>query len=119
MVSKSWLLTDYADAVALIDRIEAENRAAGKKTRRNWWDTLAGGIDGRPYTVNGIEFPVLRAAQIRQGKPVTPNAICRNPDEVPPDVIATNRWPRRRLPSKTRRPSTKHDHSPSNRQRAG
>ena len=31
MVSKSWLLTDYADVVALIERIEAENRAAGKE----------------------------------------------------------------------------------------
>ena len=118
MVSKSWLLTDYADAVALIDRVEAENKAAGKKTRRNWWDTLAGGVDGRPYTVNGIEFPVLRAAQIRQGKPVTANAICRNPDEVPPDVISTNRWPRRRLPSRAKRPTTKPRRS-FNQRRAG
>jgi hypothetical protein len=104
MVSKSWLLTDYADAVALIDRVDAENKAAGKKTRRNWWDTLAGGVAGRPYTVNGVEFPVLRAAQIRQGKEVTPNAICRNPDEVPPDVVSTKRWPRKQLPVKAAKP---------------
>lgn len=66
------------------------------RQRRNWWDTLAGGEGGRPITVNGYEFPVLRAAQIRQGRDVTDNALCRNPDEVPPDVVSTKRWPRRR-----------------------
>lgn len=31
MVSKSWLLTDYADAVALIDRIEGGEQSSWKE----------------------------------------------------------------------------------------
>ena len=50
-----------------------------------------------------IEFPVLRVAQIRQRKPVTENAIFRNENEAPPDVVATKRWRRKRLPSKSRK----------------
>jgi phage-related tail fiber protein len=69
--------------------------AEGKTTRRNWWDTLSGGTEGRPYTVDGKEFPVLAAAQRRQGKPVTSNAIQRNARETPPPVRETGRWPAR------------------------
>jgi hypothetical protein len=108
MIALKWLRNNaYHNVANLIDEVNAENKAAGRKTRRNWWDTLAGGDDGRPFTVNGREFPVLRAAQIRQGKPTTPNAIYLNPNEQPPDVVATKRWPRRHLPSKARRLSDK------------
>jgi hypothetical protein len=119
MIAQAWLKADYPDIVELIERVEAENAAAGRKTRRNWWDTLSGGVGGRPYTVNGHEFPVLRAAQIRQAKDITPNAVCRNPDEVPPDVIATKRWPRRRLPSRARRPLSKQNQKSSSSRKAG
>ena len=88
----------YAD---LIDQVEAEMVAAGSKQRRNWWDILAGGTDGRPLTVNGHQFPVLRAAQIRKGTPVTPNAICLNEDEeIPGFRKPAERPKRRRLPRK-------------------
>jgi hypothetical protein len=108
MVALVWLRRNaYEDVADLIDLVKTEIEAAGRKTRRNWWDTLAGGTDGKPIRVNGHEFPVLRVAQIRQGKPVTPDAICRNEHEQPPDVIATHRWPRRRLPSKVKRATTK------------
>lgn len=46
---------------------------------------------------------------IRQGRPVTPNAICRAENEEPPDVVRTGRWPKkprarkRRLPAKATR----------------
>jgi hypothetical protein len=60
------------DIAALID--EALRRIVGKRktSRRNWWDTLAGGKDGRPMVREGITFPVLRVAQIRQGNPSRP-----------------------------------------------
>jgi len=84
---------DVADMVdAVMQRWEDE----GKNTRRNWWDTLSGGADGRPYTVDGKEFPVLAAAQRRQGKPVTRNAVQRSARETPPPVRETGRWPARR-----------------------
>lgn len=104
MTARVWLRGNgYGDVAALIDRVMAEIKAAGSRQRRNWWDTLAGGDDGRPITVNGHEFPVVRAAQIRQGKRVTSNATFRNPDEVPPAVVSTKRWPRRKLPSRASR----------------
>ena len=100
----AWCLENsYPDLVDLMDEADASIAAKGKKSRRNWWDTFAGGENGKPSVRKGIEFPVLRAAQIRQGKPITPNAICRNQDEEVPSVVATKRWPRRRLPSKARR----------------
>jgi hypothetical protein len=104
MTARDWFKANgYADVADLIDTVMAEIDASGSKQRRNWWDTLAGGKDGEPMSVYGHEFPVLRVAQIRQGKAVTPNAICRNPREQPPDVIATKRWSRKGLPSKAKR----------------
>ena len=115
-----WLRANsYDDVADLIDVVKAENAANGVKTRRNWWVTLAGGENGRPFTVNGREFPVLRAAQIRQGLAITPNAICRNPNEQPLDVVATQRWSRRRLPSKARRPAAKKTRKPQQHVKAG
>lgn len=54
--------------------LESEFAAKGK-TRRNWWAVLAGGKNGKPSKVYGVELPVLAAAQERQGLPVTPNAV--------------------------------------------
>ena len=68
----------------------------GSKQRRNWWETLAGGSNGKPIVREGIEFPVLRAAQLHQRVPITPNAICRNLEEEPPEPRNTNRWPGRK-----------------------
>ena len=119
MVIRKWLLeNDYKKELALIDTVEAEFDAAGSGQRRNWWDVLAGGTDGSPITVNGHEFPVLRAAQIRQGKPVTKNAICKNQDESIPPVKASKRWPRKRLPSKARKLTRQGDGAPKREQQA-
>lgn len=93
MTARDWLgANGYEDVAALIDEVMAELESRGSKQRRNWWDVLAGGTNGKPITVSGREFPVLRVAQIRQGKPVTTQAITRNPNEVPPDVVITARW---------------------------
>lgn len=104
MTCRQWLLENkYEDFAALVDQALEKIRAKSRRSRRNWWDTFAGGPDGKPSIREGIEFPVLRAAQIRQGKPITPNAICRSEDEQPPDVVATKGWPRKKLPSKVNR----------------
>jgi len=97
MTTRIWLReNDYEDVVKLIDEAMAKMAVRGSKQRRNWWDILSGGVNGKPRIVEDIEFPVLRAAQIRQNKPPTPNAICRNPNEKIPPVNVTGRWPRRR-----------------------
>ena len=77
---------DYDDAVALIDKVEGGWKKRGIKTRRDWWHVLAGKPDGTPCVVAGHEFPVLWAAQKRQQRPITKNAIKRNRREVPPPV---------------------------------
>jgi len=90
MPAKQWLLQNkYEDVATLIDEVTDEWKAKGKHTRRNWWEILAGDVKGNPRLVAGREFPVLRAAQLRQGVPATPNAICRDPDEEAPSVRVT------------------------------
>lgn len=96
MNARQWLRANgYDDIADMIDEVMSEWQAAGKKTRRNWWDILAGRKNGKPSIREGRTFPVLRAAQLRQGKPVTENAICRNPEEETPPVIMSGRWPKR------------------------
>jgi hypothetical protein len=75
----------------------------GNRTRRNWWEILAGNEDGTPRIAGGIKFPILKAARIRQGLPDIPHAIQRNPDEVPPPVRVSGRWQRRRRSTRKRR----------------
>lgn len=78
---RNWLRDNqYPDVAALIDEVMNEVRTRGKTTNYSWWSILAGGTDGRPRKVAGREFPVLRAAQLRQGRPVTDNAISRDPE---------------------------------------
>jgi hypothetical protein len=93
MTCRDWLRANgYEDVVDLIDQAMAKMAGRRSKQRRNWWDILSGGEKGKPCIVEGIKFPVLRIAQVRQGKPITPNAVTRNPKELPPDVRATGRW---------------------------
>ena len=90
--AKQWLVeNNYHDVAALIDDVTEEWKAHGKKTRRNWWEILAGNTHGNPRIVASREFPVLRAAQLRQGVLVTDNALCRNPKEEIPSVRIAGR----------------------------
>ena len=90
---RQWLLANrYEDVAALIDEVTDEWKARNKRTRRNWWEVLAGGINGKPRTVAGRAFPVLRAAQLRQGVSVTENALRRGRAEEVPPVQLTQRW---------------------------
>jgi hypothetical protein len=91
---REWLLqNEYADVAALIDNVMNGWKSKGTKTRRNWWDVLAGNKNGTPKTIEGITFPVLRAAQARKGIPVTDNALCRNEAELVPEIVVNGRWP--------------------------
>ena len=94
--ARKWLRQyGYADVADMIDEIMGKWQKEGKRTRRNWWDILAGGKDGKPRTVEGKHFPVLRTAQIRQGKTVTANAIARGDDEPAQSIWTSARWPDR------------------------
>lgn len=96
MNTREWLRANgYDDIADMIDEVMSEWRAAEKKTRRDWWDILSGRKNGKPCEREGREFPILRAAQIRQGKPITENAICRNPNEEIPPIVISGRWSKR------------------------
>ena len=83
----------YPEVAEMIDEIQAEWKSNGKHTRRNWWDVLSGGKNGAPRIIYGRQFPVLQAAQIRQGKPVTKNALKIMQDETnAPEVYNNGRW---------------------------
>jgi len=93
MTARTWLRENgYHEVADLIDSIIAEWKVQGKATRRNWWDILAGGPDGEPLAVAGRVFPVLRAAQLRRGRPVTKNAVRRKRREKAPPIGKTGRW---------------------------
>lgn len=93
MEARKWLRANgYDDVADLIDEIMKEWRASGNCTRRNWWDVLAGRANGEPCITAGRKLPILRAAQIRRGRPITPNAICRNENENVPPVLTPGRW---------------------------
>lgn len=64
---RSWLLAHgHDDVVATIDAATRRWAREGRKTRRNWWDVLAGDKNGNPRRVLGIAFPVLESARRRQ-----------------------------------------------------
>lgn len=52
------------------------------KTRRNWWDILAGDAKGEPREVAGVSFPIIAAIRRKQGLPTTPGAL-KKPGEKP------------------------------------
>ena len=91
--ARVWLRENgYADIADLIDEIISEWEKTGNRTRRNWWDILSGDKHGRPRFVAGRRFPVLRAAQIRQGKPISKNAISRSGEEEKQKTWQPARW---------------------------
>lgn len=91
--ARVWLRDRGYDGVAdQIDGLIARWKLEGKRTRRNWWDILAGDLQGRPRRAGGIEFPVLRAAQVRQGR-VMRNGVIRDRGETAPPIRVNGRWP--------------------------
>ena len=95
---RQWLRANGYDKLAhQIDELVERWKAAGKKTRRNWWEILAGGRHGKPCTVDGIKFPILKAAQRRQNRPLTASALSNRGEKPPsPAPSETGRWPKKR-----------------------
>jgi DNA adenine methylase len=64
---RAWLRGQgHEDVVVKIDAAMRKWAREGRKTRRNWWDVLAGDKNGNPRKVLGIAFPVLAGARSRQ-----------------------------------------------------
>jgi DNA adenine methylase len=102
--ARAWLARNgYEDYALLIDEVMAEWKAKGSKERRDWWEKMSGGVNGKPCVVAGREFPVLAAFQVRQGKPVTENAERRNANEVAPGIQKQARWAGKKRRKRTKR----------------
>jgi hypothetical protein len=91
-LARQWLRENgYADIDAVIEKIIDDWKASGKKTRPNWWEMLAGDSQGRPRRLGEHEFSILKSVQIRQGLPVTPNAIQREEEKAASAQATPNR----------------------------
>ena len=100
--ARVWVRDNHYDKITnLIDGVMETWKREGKRTRRNWWEILAGNPDGTPRIAGGREFPILRAARHRQGLPDVPHAIQLSPDEVPPPVRTLSRRTKRRRRART------------------
>ena len=79
-----WLRANgYADVAERIEKIVANWKVNGVKTRRNWWDILAGDKVGKEREVAGERFPIIASIRERQGYPPIKDALSQ-PDERPP-----------------------------------
>ena len=89
----TWLEANgYADVAGQICAQKKKWADEGLKTRRNWWEVLAGDKDGNSRVIDGVSFPVLAAAQKRQGKAITQNALKLNEGEEAPGIKENTRW---------------------------
>lgn len=92
--ARMWLRTHgYSYVANLIAIIIDTWKCEGKKTRRDWWVILAGTPEGKPRTVSGVTFPVLKAARRRQGfPPDVEGAIENSRHELAPSIQRQERW---------------------------
>jgi DNA adenine methylase len=75
---RAWLRTHgHEDVVVKIDAALRKWAREGRKTRRNWWDVLAGDKQGNPRKVLGIAFPVLEGARRPQRERSSSGAAAR------------------------------------------
>ncbi len=88
-----WLVDNgYRDEAKMIARIEEEWRDAGKRTRRNWWDVLAGDRHGNPRVIAGRTFPVIAEIRRRQELEPSPVAVSSGYAKRAPKPIPQGRW---------------------------
>jgi hypothetical protein len=91
--AREWLRANgYEEVAAMIDEILNEWKAAGKATRRNWWEILAGDKNGQPRIVAGRIFPVIRAVRKRQGLPNCEQSISSSRRQRAPKIQPMVRW---------------------------
>lgn len=91
--ARSWLLENgYFAVCEMIDSIMAEWKAEGKKTRRDWWEVIAGDKKGRPRTVAGRKFPIIAAARSRQNLNPCKWSLRKSRQERALPMVPQQRW---------------------------
>jgi hypothetical protein len=87
-----WLRENrYDQLAARIEEKEAAWKAAGKATRRDWWQVLAGDKQGKERTAGGEQWPIIAAAREREGLPPVKGAL-RKRKETPVPPKSVGRW---------------------------
>ncbi|MBX7134226.1 MAG: hypothetical protein K1X67_16255 [Fimbriimonadaceae bacterium] len=83
---ETWLRESGYNKVADdIATIVAGWKSSKLKTRRNWWEILAGDSKGNPREVAGIKFPVIASIRKRQELPIAPGALALSTEKpLPP-----------------------------------
>lgn len=90
---RTWLVENgYMEIARMIDEIMGEWKAAGKTTRRDWWEILGGDENGNGRSVAGRQFPVIAAIRRRQQLKPTKNALANSRREQALPIISQNRW---------------------------
>jgi hypothetical protein len=93
--ARTWLKQNgYTDVAEIIESFISYNKARGSGERRNYWDLLAGRMDGECFEKHGFKFPILasvRASRKPSYKP-TAKAIQRNKIEKVPIPVKQARW---------------------------
>lgn len=81
-----WLReNDYSSVADDMKRIVEGWKKNNLKTRRNWWDVLAGDAKGNPREVAGVRFPIIAAIRKGQGLPPAPGALKKSGEKpLPP-----------------------------------
>jgi DNA adenine methylase len=91
--AREWLLASgYEDINQSIERIMLEWQRNGVRTRRDWWDVLAGTLKGTPCVINRVTIPILCAARVRKGWPPVGGSLCRGMDQPIPPLTKQARW---------------------------
>jgi len=91
--ARRWLRNNgYADVADTIDAVIDDWRQQGRKTRRNWWDVLAGTENGSARTIGDHVFPILEIARERKGWPPVEDMLLRKGTEIAPPIRELARW---------------------------
>ncbi len=81
---ETWLrASGYAKVADDINAIEARWKKNKLRTRRNWWEVLAGDTKGHQREVAGVTFPIIAAIRKRQGLDAVQGAL-KHVGEAPP-----------------------------------
>jgi hypothetical protein len=106
--ARVWLRANGFSKIAdAIDGIMESWRERGLKTRRNWWEALAGTPKGSPMTVEGVVFPMIAAVRHRRGLEPADGAIELRRGVTVPEEVQQARWATVKGPKKRKRVASK------------
>jgi DNA adenine methylase len=89
---RTWLRANgHADIAVQIDTAVRKWAREGKRTRRNWWDILAGDRNGNPRRVLGVVFPVIASARRRQQRKQSAGIVRNGHEGVTAKSVASPR----------------------------